>query len=598
MLVHASDGALNWVGQMNQFGMIFWLLLSVYFLVLAATVESNRWGALWCVLSMVGVRLCLWSYESALGIVLLAPAIVLFARRRSLTRVRVAYALAYYIPALYYIRLSIARYVDGDGSTYQEGVLRPDDSIGPMLDDLAFNVESSLRFWAWDDQPPATGVWPVIVGLVGATIVVLGGIAVHRLHGRQEDAFPGRRSLTATALVGVVLLAASFPAYLLLDSARSLWRTQFLSGIGFGIALAAGVCLAMTFLAGRRFRSGAALVLTGLVAYFGVAASYGVGSFHYQVWDRHRDAIAAILEIAPRLEPKTVVVYTDVPRSADPFGDTLWFDWAIKLAYPGVEVVGEYFRDDGTPRPRRQPRVSAGPLDRDWRGGQSRSTRCDAVQHGVRRVRTARVTSPHDASQCLPHCEHGNRVSPETIDRAASAGRTSDQTLRAPRHRAGVPRFARAMSTTSKPRLLVFIVAYNAETTIDRVLTRIPASLGELYDTELLIIDDSSQDRTFERGESRKRDDDFPFDLTVLVNPRNQGYGGNQKIGFHYAIERGFDVVALVHGDGQYAPECLPDLVAPVAQDEAELVMGSRMLSGGARYRRDAPLQARSATAC
>ena len=46
---------------------------------------------------MVGVRLCLWSYESALGIVLLAPAIVLFARRRSLTRLRVAYALAYYV---------------------------------------------------------------------------------------------------------------------------------------------------------------------------------------------------------------------------------------------------------------------------------------------------------------------------------------------------------------------------------------------------------------------------------------------------------------------------------------------------------------------
>ena len=74
-----------------------------------------------------------------------------------------------------------------------------------------------------------------------------------------------------------------------------------------------------------------------------------------------------------------------------------------------------------------------------------------------------------------------------------------------------------------------------------------------------------------------------PFDVTVLVNPENQGYGGNQKIGFHYAIEGGFDIVALLHGDGQYAPECLPELVEPVARGEAEVVMGSRMLGGRAR---------------
>ena len=136
----------------------------------------------------------------------------------------------------------------------------------------------------------------------------------------------------------------------------------------------------------------------------------------------------------------------------------------------------------------------------------------------------------------------------------------------------------------SRPRLLVFVVAYNAETTIGSVLSRIPASLGALYDGEILVIDDSSEDRTFERTTEGKLDADAPFEVTVLVNPENQGYGGNQKIGFHYAIEGGFDIVALLHGDGQYAPECLPVLVEPVARGEAELVMGSRMLGGGARH--------------
>jgi glycosyltransferase involved in cell wall biosynthesis len=142
----------------------------------------------------------------------------------------------------------------------------------------------------------------------------------------------------------------------------------------------------------------------------------------------------------------------------------------------------------------------------------------------------------------------------------------------------------------TRNRLLVFIVAYNAETTIERTLTRIPASLVDEYDVEVLVIDDGSKDRTFDQGEAVRRTNALPFKLTVLTNPVNQGYGGNQKIGFHYAVEHGFDFVALVHGDGQYAPECLPDLVRPLATGEAEAVFGSRMLTKGAARRGGMPL--------
>ena len=134
------------------------------------------------------------------------------------------------------------------------------------------------------------------------------------------------------------------------------------------------------------------------------------------------------------------------------------------------------------------------------------------------------------------------------------------------------------MTHTPRQRLLVFIVAYNAETTIARTLTRIPATLLDQFDVEVLVIDDASSDRTFESGIDVRHADTFPFKLTVLVNPVNQGYGGNQKLGFHYAIEHGFDFVALVHGDGQYAPECLPALIAPLASGQADAVFGSRML--------------------
>lgn len=125
-------------------------------------------------------------------------------------------------------------------------------------------------------------------------------------------------------------------------------------------------------------------------------------------------------------------------------------------------------------------------------------------------------------------------------------------------------------------RLLIFIVAYNAESTIEKVLTRIPKSLHS-DQVEVLIIDDSSKDDTFING-LRYQQRESAFRITVLRTPENQGYGGNQKLGYRYAIDQGFDIVALVHGDGQYAPEKLPDLLMPLLQDEAEAVFGSRMI--------------------
>ena len=66
--------------------------------------------------------------------------------------------------------------------------------------------------------------------------------------------------------------------------------------------------------------------------------------------------------------------------------------------------------------------------------------------------------------------------------------------------------------------------------------------------------------------------------LHVLKNERNLGYGGNQKAGYRYFIEQGFDVVVLLHGDAQYAPELLSHLYAPIVRGEADAVFGSRMM--------------------
>lgn len=139
------------------------------------------------------------------------------------------------------------------------------------------------------------------------------------------------------------------------------------------------------------------------------------------------------------------------------------------------------------------------------------------------------------------------------------------------------------MNALFKPKVLVFIVAYNAEKTIASVVDRIPRQLSDTHDVSLLIIDDCSRDDT--RGVAQSHlDKGFWCPALVLRNPENQGYGGNQKVGYHYAIENGFDVVALLHGDGQYAPECLPVLLDPfIGPNKPDAVFGSRMLN-----RRDA----------
>jgi glycosyltransferase involved in cell wall biosynthesis len=132
----------------------------------------------------------------------------------------------------------------------------------------------------------------------------------------------------------------------------------------------------------------------------------------------------------------------------------------------------------------------------------------------------------------------------------------------------------------SKPRVLVFIVAYNAEKTIGAVIGRIPGSLSNAYDIHVLIVDDASHDSTFAKSYGVSQAENLAFPIHILFNPVNLGYGGNQKLGYHYAIENGFDFVVLLHGDGEYAPERLPDLLEPLRRGEADAVFGSRMMAG------------------
>ena len=82
----------------------------------------------------------------------------------------------------------------------------------------------------------------------------------------------------------------------------------------------------------------------------------------------------------------------------------------------------------------------------------------------------------------------------------------------------------------------------------------------------------------------------------MVRHTKNLGYGGNQKAAYRLAIEHGLDIVVLLHGDGQYAPECLPDMVAPF--ERGDVRRGVRLADDdrARRGRRDAARTSGSAT--
>ncbi len=142
-----------------------------------------------------------------------------------------------------------------------------------------------------------------------------------------------------------------------------------------------------------------------------------------------------------------------------------------------------------------------------------------------------------------------------------------------------------------KKKLLILIVAFNHEKFIKKVLDRINQNLSEKYNVEILINDDSSTDKTVEFAkEFINNNSKSQFKYKILSNPENQGYGGNQKIGYHYAIKNHFDFVALLHGDGQYAPEYLEELVEPLNSNDTDAVFGSRMIIKGGALKGGMPL--------
>jgi 2-polyprenyl-3-methyl-5-hydroxy-6-metoxy-1,4-benzoquinol methylase len=138
------------------------------------------------------------------------------------------------------------------------------------------------------------------------------------------------------------------------------------------------------------------------------------------------------------------------------------------------------------------------------------------------------------------------------------------------------------------PRIGILVVAYNASSTLAATLDRIPVEFRSKIQ-EVFVCDDASPDDTYLVGlDYQKVTKDLP--VTVVRHRENLGYGGNQKAGYQLAAEHGLDIIVLLHGDGQYAPELLPEIVAPLERGECDAVFGSRMMTKGDARKGGMPL--------
>lgn len=115
-------------------------------------------------------------------------------------------------------------------------------------------------------------------------------------------------------------------------------------------------------------------------------------------------------------------------------------------------------------------------------------------------------------------------------------------------------------------KLIVVLPAYKAEKTLERTVKAVPLNVVD----EFIVVDDSSPDATVEVA---KR-----LGLTTIVHASNLGYGGNQKTCYSAALERGADIVVMLHPDYQYDPRLVPVMAHMVASDIYDVVMASGSL--------------------
>jgi len=119
-------------------------------------------------------------------------------------------------------------------------------------------------------------------------------------------------------------------------------------------------------------------------------------------------------------------------------------------------------------------------------------------------------------------------------------------------------------------KIIVVMPAYNAEKTLESVYEEIPLDFVD----DVILVDDASSDRTVKLSED--------LGIRTIIHTKNKGYGANQKTCYKTALSLGAYVVIMLHPDYQYTPKLIVAMASLIANGQYDIMLGSRILSGGA----------------
>ena len=369
-VAHGSDISIGHVGQINQFGIIFWTLLSMccflYFLrhkgfsryvLLLVAIGSSYFG--------------LWSYEGTLFGLLVYPALFNWVAGRWKDWSCWLGAAMVTAPAIIYSGLIVERLiVERTGESYQESVLRKDiHNIGALAHDYFHLLRGLFDVPGWltakleiFNVPMASLVSQLFLASATLALMVTLYFCVRLTitQYRVEKARANIRPLRAEALgpktfqliAMLFILASAFLApFLALDEAAAgYWRTQILAGPFASILIVVLLYFLFIYLpqpvmhskiATAAMYSGALLLVT-MAGFTANAVSYQA---YNDEWEQTRGPIERLLKTVPGVKPGTIIMLQGVPVGAAPWGSNFWFDILIRLAYPKIEVAGAYSFD-------------------------------------------------------------------------------------------------------------------------------------------------------------------------------------------------------------------------------------------------------------
>ena len=119
-------------------------------------------------------------------------------------------------------------------------------------------------------------------------------------------------------------------------------------------------------------------------------------------------------------------------------------------------------------------------------------------------------------------------------------------------------------------RLCVVLPAFNAALTLRRTFAEIPIDVVD----DIILVDDASTDETLKLAKE--------LGIITIAHDHNKGYGANQKTCYRTALDRGADIVIMLHPDYQYTPKLILPMASLLASGFFDVVLGSRILGVGA----------------